>query len=79
MKRGIQMIERNYNELPVLLEPKDLENIFNIDMKLVYEIIKVNDFPKLRISEHKIKIPKILLVKWIKKNKEFLMEYRKIG
>lgn len=73
------MIERNYNELPVLLEPKDLENIFNIDMKLVYEIIKVNDFPKLRISEHKIKIPKILLVKWIKKNKEFLMEYRKIG
>lgn len=73
------MIERNYNELPVLLEPKDLENIFNIDMKLVYEIIKVDNFPKLKISEHQIKIPKILLIKWIKKNKEFLMEYRKIG
>ncbi|MHB9909686.1 hypothetical protein K8O91_13255 [Clostridium sporogenes] len=78
MKRGIPMIERNYNELPMLLEPKDLENIFNIDMKLVYEIIKLNEFPKLRISEHKIKIPKILLIKWIKKNKEFLIEYRKI-
>ncbi|NFB93620.1 hypothetical protein EXM83_03010 [Clostridium botulinum] len=78
MKRGIPMIERNYNELPMLLEPKDLENIFNIDTKLVYEIIKLNEFPKLRISEHKIKIPKILLIKWIKKNKEFLMEYRKI-
>ena len=73
------MIERNYNELPVLLEPKDLENIFNIDMKLVYEIIRLNDFPKLKIREHKFKIPKILLIKWIKKNKEFLMEYRKIG
>ncbi|WP_434295705.1 hypothetical protein [Clostridium botulinum] len=72
------MIERNYNELPVLLEPKDLENIFNIDMRLVYKIIRLNDFPKLRISDHKIKIPKILLIKWIKKNKEFLMEYRKI-
>lgn len=72
------MIERNYNELPMLLEPKDLENIFNIDMKLVCEIIKLNEFPKLRISEHKIKIPKILLIKWIKKNKGFLMEYRKI-
>ncbi|EPY2275033.1 hypothetical protein ACXAUS_003955 [Clostridium sporogenes] len=72
------MVEINYNELPMLLESKDLENIFNIDMKLVREIIKLNEFPKLRISEHKIKIPKILLIKWIKKNKEFLMEYRKI-
>lgn len=72
------MVEINYNELPMLLESKDLENIFNIDMKLVHEIIKLNEFPKLRISEHKIKIPKILLIKWIKKNKEFLMEYRKI-
>ncbi|HCL4446034.1 TPA: hypothetical protein N2D64_001696 [Clostridium botulinum] len=78
MKRGIQMIERNYNELPMLLEPKDLENIFSIDMRLVYKIIRLNDFPKLRISGHKIRIPKILLIKWIEKNKEFLMEYRKI-
>ncbi|MBY6756118.1 hypothetical protein HYH82_02140 [Clostridium botulinum] len=78
MKRGIQMIERNYNELPMLLEPQDLENIFNIDMRLVYKIIRLNDFPKLRISDYKIKIPKILLIKWIKKNKEFLIEYRKI-
>ncbi|MBN3382918.1 hypothetical protein FC816_00565 [Clostridium botulinum] len=78
MKRGIQMIEKNYNELPMLLEPKDLENIFSIDMRLVYEIIKLNEFPKLRISDHKIKIPKILLIKWINKNKEFLMGYRKI-
>lgn len=72
------MIERNYNELPMLLEPKDLENIFSIDMRLVYKIIRLNDFPKLRISGHKIRIPKILLIKWIEKNKEFLMEYRKI-
>lgn len=71
------MIE-NYNELPVLLELNDLKNIFNIDMRLVYKIIRLNDFPKLRISDHKIKIPKILLIKWIKKNEEFLIEYRKI-
>ncbi|EJO5349514.1 hypothetical protein NRP93_003693 [Clostridium botulinum] len=77
MKGRIRMIE-NYNELPVLLELNDLKNIFNIDMRLVYKIIRLNDFPKLRISDHKIKIPKILLIKWIKKNEEFLIEYRKI-
>lgn len=71
------MIEKNYKDLPMLLEPKDLENVFDMDMKLVYEIIKLNEFPKLRISKYKIKIPKILLIKWIKKNKEVLMKYRK--
>ncbi|KEI96167.1 hypothetical protein N497_16520 [Clostridium botulinum F 357] len=79
MKRGIQMIETNYYELPVLLEPKEIQDILKINMHLVYKIIKRSDFPKLRINERQVKIPKILLMKWIKENKEFLIEYRKIG
>ncbi len=65
----------NYDELPVLLKPKELGEVLKIDMNLVYRIIKRSDFPILRISKRHVRIPKVLLIKWIKKNKEYLREH----
>ena len=73
------MIQINYNELPVLLEPKDIQDILKINMNLVYKIIKRNDFPKLRINERQVKIPKMVLMKWIKENEDFLIECSNLG
>ena len=62
------MTEEEFNKLPMLLTVMDVKNILRIGKNSAYELINQKNFPILRISERKIRIPKDEFVKWIKTN-----------
>lgn len=54
----------SYDELPLLLNVKQLAELLGVSDSSVYELIQKNDFPSLRIGK-RIVIPKEELRKWI--------------
>ena len=54
----------SYDELPLLLNVKQLAELLGVSDSSVYELIQKDDFPSLRIGE-RIVIPKEELRKWI--------------
>lgn len=54
----------SYNELPLLLNVKQLAELLGVSDSSVYELIQEDDFPSLRIGK-RIVIPKEELRKWI--------------
>lgn len=57
-------IYTSYDELPLLLNVKQLAELLGVSDSSVYELIQEDDFPSLRIGE-RIVIPKEELRKWI--------------
>ena len=54
----------SYDELPLLLNVKQLAALLGVSDSSVYELIEEEDFPSLRIGK-RIVIPKEELRKWI--------------
>ena len=54
----------SYDELPLLLNVKQLAELLGVSDSSVYELIQKDDFPSLRIGKP-IVIPKEELRKWI--------------
>ena len=54
----------SYDELPLLLNVKQLAELLGVSDSSVYELIQEDDFPTLRIGK-RIVIPKEELRKWI--------------
>ena len=61
MKKSIY---KSYDELPLLLNVKQLADLLGVSDSSVYELIQEDDFPSLRISK-RIVVPKEELHKWI--------------
>ena len=61
MKKSIY---KSYDELPLLLNVKQLADLLGISDSSVYELIQEDDFPSLRIGK-RIVIPKEELREWI--------------
>lgn len=54
----------SYDELPLLLNVKQLTDLLGVSESSVYELIQEDDFPSLRIGK-RIVVPKEELRKWI--------------
>ena len=54
----------SYDELPLLLNVKQLAELLGVSDSSVYELIQEDDFPSLRIGK-RIVIPKEELRQWI--------------
>lgn len=54
----------NYDELPLLLNVKQLADLLGVSYSSAYELIHEDDFPSLHIGKH-IVVPKEELRKWI--------------
>ena len=54
----------SYDQLPLLLNVKQLAALLGVSDSSVYELIQEDDFPSLRIGK-RIVIPKEELRKWI--------------
>ena len=54
----------SYDELPLLLNVKQLADLLGVSDSSVYELILEDDFPSLRIGK-RIVVPKEELRKWI--------------
>ena len=61
MKKSIYT---SYDELPLLLNVKQLVDLMGVSDSSVYELIQEADFPSLRIGK-RIVVPKEELRKWI--------------
>ena len=57
-------IYKSYDELPLLLNVKQLADLLGVSDSSVYELIQEDDFPSLRIGK-RIVIPKEELREWI--------------
>ena len=64
MKKSIYT---SYDELPLLLNVKQLAELLGVSDSSVYELIQEDDFPSLRIGKS-IVVPKEELRKWIAAN-----------
>lgn len=54
----------SYDELPLLLNVKQLTELLGVSESSVYELIQAPDFPSLRIGK-RIVVPKEELRQWI--------------
>ena len=61
MKKSIY---KSYDELPLLLNTKQLADLLGVSDSSVYELIQEDDFPSLRIGK-RIIVPKEELRNWI--------------
>lgn len=57
----------SYDELPLLLNVKQLADLLGVSYSSAYELIQEDDFPAVRIGK-RIVIPKDELRKWISTN-----------
>jgi len=57
-------IYKSYDELPLLLNVKQLADLLGVSDSSVYELIQEDDFPSLRIGK-RIVVPKEELRAWI--------------
>lgn len=59
-----ETIYKSYDELPLLLNVKQLADLLGVSGSSVYELIQEDDFPSLRIGK-RIVVPKEELRQWI--------------
>lgn len=55
---------KKLEELPLMLTPKDIKEIFNIGIRQAYELVHTEGFPSMKTG-HVIRIYKPQLIEWI--------------
>lgn len=65
------MTEEEFAKLPVMLTVDDIRKVLSIGKNSAYELIYQKNFPILKISERKIRIPKDKFIEWIKSNTKY--------
>ena len=64
MKKSIYT---SYDELPLLLNVKQLVDLMGVSDSSIYELIQEDDFPSLRIGK-RIVVPKEKFIQWVERN-----------
>ena len=62
MKKSIY---KNKNELPMFLTVMDVANLLGISRTSAYELVKQENFPKLKIVQGRTIIPRDRLLEWL--------------
>lgn len=57
---------KSYDELPLMLDAKMIKDILGVSIGLVYELMKSNAFPSIKIGSRYI-VPKEKFIEWIEK------------
>lgn len=57
---------KSYDELPLMLDAKMLKDILGISIALVYELMKSDAFPSIKIGNRYI-VPKEKFIEWTQK------------
>ena len=57
---------KNYNELPLVLNAKDLTDVLGIAIASAYELMHEKDFPAFKVGS-RIVIPKNKFLAWLDK------------
>ena len=61
-----ESIYKNYEELPLMLNAKQIGEVFGISISSVYELMREDGFPSIRIGNRLI-VPKDKLIGWIER------------
>ncbi|KEH95244.1 helix-turn-helix domain-containing protein [Clostridium novyi] len=62
-------MENRVKELPTLLTVKEMASILKIGKNTAYNLIYTKGLPVLRLGPKNIRVPKCILIRWIKKNR----------
>ena len=62
MKRSIY---KNTDELPMFLTVMDVANLLGISLAIAYELVREENFPKLKIVQGRTIIPRDRLLEWL--------------
>lgn len=60
-----QSIYKNKEELPMFLTVMDVANLLGISRASAYELVREDNFPKLKIVRGRILIPRDRLFEWL--------------
>lgn len=60
-----QSIYKNKEELPMFLTVMDVANLLGISRASAYELVREDNFPKLKIVQGRILIPRDRLFEWL--------------
>ena len=60
-----QSIYKNKEELPMFLTVMDVANLLGISRASAYELVREDDFPKLKIVQGRILISRDRLFEWL--------------
>ncbi len=61
-----QSVYKSYDELPIMLNANHVKNVLGISISSVYELMRENDFPSVKIGNRLI-VPKEKFIEWINK------------
>ena len=61
-----ESIYKNYEELPLMLNAKQIGDVFGISISSAYELMREDGFPSIRIGNRLI-VPKDKLIAWIER------------
>ena len=60
----LESIIKNYDELPLFLNAKNLSKVLGLSESSVYELMHEKDFPKIRIGKRLV-VPKEKFISWL--------------
>ena len=60
-----QSMFKSKDELPMFLTVMDVANLLGISRASAYELVREDNFPKLKIVQGRTIIPRDLLLKWL--------------
>ena len=60
-----QSIYKNRDEMPMFLSVIDVANLLGISRACAYELVREENFPKLKIVQGRIIIPRERLLEWL--------------
>lgn len=64
-----ESIYKNYEELPLILNAKQIGALFGISISSAYELMREDGFPSIRIG-NRLVVPKDKLIAWIERQVE---------
>ena len=60
-----QSLYKNRDDLPMFLTVMDVANLLGISRASAYELVREENFPKLKIIQGRIIIPRDRLLEWL--------------
>ena len=60
-----QSIYKSKDEMPMFLTVMDVANLLGISRASAYELVRVDNFPKLKIVQGRTIIPRDRLLEWL--------------